>query len=161
MRILLELKAYWIIVLYLSVFFGVFATFERLLLAERGVVVEDYGIAIIKALVLGKLIVIAEKLGFGGRFRHVALSIPTLWNTLVFAIFVAVFHFVEVAIKHLLRSGASGLGHAIVSELDYRFLAHMLIVFFAFIPFFAVRELTRVMGEGKLSQLFFERPWPL
>ncbi len=156
-RIVVELKAYWIIVVYLSIFFGVFATFQRLMLAQHGIAYGEYGFAIIKALVLGKVILIAEKLGVGGRFRGKPLSIPTLWDTLVFTIFVALFHFAEVAIKHLIHAGTTGLGQAVSGELDYALLAHALVVFFAFIPFFAVRELTRVMGEGKLSQLFFAR----
>ncbi len=156
-RFLVELKAYWIIVLYLSIFFGVFTTFQRLMLAQHGIEYGEYGIGIIKALVLGKVILIAEKLGVGGRFRGKPLSIPTLWDTLIFTLCVALFHFAEVAIKHLIHAGTTGLAAAVTSELDYAFVAHALVVFFAFIPFFAVRELTRVMGEGKLSQLFFAR----
>ncbi len=154
-RFLVELKAYWLIFIYLAVFFGVFATFERLLLAHYGVPLEDYGFAIIKALVLAKVILIAEKLGLGGRYRGRPLSIPTLYDTVVFTLCVAVVHFAEIVIKHLLHAGSSGLGQALVDEIDLVFVAHVLVVFFSFIPFFAVRELTRVMGEGTLSRLFF------
>jgi hypothetical protein len=154
-RLLVELKAYWLIFIYLAVFFGVFATFQRLLLAHYGVPFEEYGFAIIKALVLAKVILIAEKLGLGGRFRGKPLSIPTLYDTFVFTLCVAVVHFAEVAIKHLIHVGASGLGQALVGEIHLLFAAHVLVVFFSFIPFFAVRELTRVLGEGTLSHLFF------
>jgi hypothetical protein len=36
-------------------------------------------------------------------------------------------------------------------------LARCMIMFVAFIPFFAFEELERVLGEGKLSKLFFRR----
>jgi len=154
-RLLVELKAFWFIFLYLAVFFGVFATFQRLLLAEYGIAFEDYGFALVKALVLAKIILIAEKLGLGGRFRGKPLSVPTLYDTFVFTVCVAAVHFAEIAIKHLVHAGAGGLGHALARELDLVFVSHMLVVFFCFIPFFAVRELTRVLGEGTLSRLFF------
>jgi hypothetical protein len=37
------------------------------------------------------------------------------------------------------------------------FFANALVVFVAFIPFFAFRELGRVLGEGKIRTLFFQR----
>lgn len=39
----------------------------------------------------------------------------------------------------------------------YELLTDSLVTFFAFIPFFAVKELERVLGEGKLGELFFWR----
>jgi hypothetical protein len=154
-RFVHELKAFWVIALYLSVFFGVFATFQRLMLAEYGIHYEDYGFAIVKGLVLAKVVLIADKMRLGGRFRGKPLSIPTLYNTIVFTVCATVVHFGEVAIRHLVHHGASGLGRALGTEFDYALLARGLVVFFGFIPFFAVRELERVLGEGKLSDMFF------
>ena len=39
----------------------------------------------------------------------------------------------------------------------HELLANSLIVFVSFIPFFAFRELRRVMGDGSLWALFFRR----
>ena len=33
----------------------------------------------------------------------------------------------------------------------------MLMVLFAFVPFFAITEMGRVLGEGRLGALFFKR----
>ena len=53
-RILHELTRYWLIVFYMTIFFGAFASYRRLLLAHYGISYEDYGIAVIRALVLAK-----------------------------------------------------------------------------------------------------------
>jgi hypothetical protein len=43
------------------------------------------------------------------------------------------------------------------SEGKYEIFSRCLITFFAFIPFFAFRELGMLLGEGKLRALFFRR----
>ena len=52
--ILHELRSYWLIILYMAIFFGAFSSYRRLLLAHYGISYEDYGIAVIRGLVLGK-----------------------------------------------------------------------------------------------------------
>jgi hypothetical protein len=42
----------------------------------------------------------------------------------------------------------------------HELLANCLIVFVAFIPFFGVKELGRVLGEEKIRALFFRRRDP-
>ena len=37
-------------------------------------------------------------------------------------------------------------------------LANSLVILVAFIPFFAVKELARVMGRGRIAALFFRKP---
>jgi hypothetical protein len=44
-----------------------------------------------------------------------------------------------------------------MSGFNCEWLSSALVVFFVFIPFFAVRELGRVLGEGMISGLFFRR----
>ena len=47
-KILHELINYWLLVLYMAIFFGVFTTYRRLLLAHYGIGYEDYGISVIR-----------------------------------------------------------------------------------------------------------------
>ena len=68
--ILHELIRYWLIVLYMTIFFGAFASYRRLLLAHYGISYEDYGIAVIRALVLGKVVLVAETLRLGRGYEE-------------------------------------------------------------------------------------------
>ena len=157
-RIFRELIEYWSIVLYLAIFFGVFTNYRRLILAHYHISYEAYGFSVIKALVLAKVILVAESLRLGRGLEDKPLIVPTLYKGFLFTICVALFNVVESMIRGFIHG--SGLMGA-VSEFTGRFndelFAGALVVFFAFIPFFAVRELGRVLGEGTISKLFFRR----
>jgi hypothetical protein len=68
------------------------------------------------------------------------------------------FHVLEHTIGGLLRGkGLAGGFDELMSRGRYELLSNFLVVFFAFIPFFAIKELGRVLGAGKIRELFFLR----
>jgi hypothetical protein len=156
-RIRDELISYWLIVLYMAVFFGVFTSYRRLLLAHYGVSYEDYGVSIIRALVLGKVVLVAEALRLGRGFEGQPLLVPTLYKTLLFTVCVAVFDIVEGLARGLIGGlGPMGAVDEVMGRFGYEWLARALVIFFAFIPFFAVRELRRVLGD-EVTGIFLRR----
>jgi len=153
-----EMVAYWINVLYLTVFFGMFFTYKRLVLAQYDISYEEYGISIIKALVLAKVIMLGDMLRIARGFEARPLVYPTLFRSVAFTFWVLGF----VILEHLIRGFLHGKGLAggfeeFLQQDRYELLGRGLIVFFAFIPFFAVKELGRVLGQGKIHELFFRR----
>ncbi len=157
-RILYEIKEYWLYVLYMSLFFGVFTTYRRLLMAHYEMSYGDYGVSVIKALVLAKIILVAESLGLGRRFKDKPLIVPTLYKTFLFTICVAIFSIFESMVRSIIQERNSMEAAAeLMSKFNNIWLANGLVVFFSFIPFFALRELKQVLGEGTLSKLFFRR----
>jgi len=156
-KILHELINYWFLVLYLAIFFGVFTTYRRLLLAHYGISFGEYGISVIRALVLGKVILVAEALRLGQRFEEKPLIIPTLYKTFLFTVCMAVFDIAEGLIRGFIGGlGPTGAAHEVMSRFNYEWLSRALVIFFAFIPFFGVRELRRVLREG-VTDIFFQR----
>ena len=157
-KILHELVSYWVVFLYMAIFFGVFTTYRRLLLAHYQIDYAEHGISIIKALVLAKVVLVAEALRLGRGFEEKPLILPTLYKTLLFTVCVALFGVAESLVRSFI--GGKGLTAAVgelMSGFGYEWLARALVVFFAFIPFFAVRELMRVLGRGVVQTLFFQR----
>lgn len=155
-KVVHELVEYWINVVYLAFFFGVFMSYERLILADYQIGLGHYGIAVIKALILAKVIMIGNLFRLGRRLDHKALIFPTLYKTVVFTLWVVFFNVIESTVRGLLHGeGLGGGTKEILGRHTYELLAHSLVVFFAFIPFFAFRELGRVLGEGKIGGLFF------
>jgi hypothetical protein len=157
-KIASEMAAYWINVLYLAVFFGMFFTYKRLILAQYDISYEEYGISLIKALVLAKVIMLGDMLRIARGFEARPLVYPTLFRSFAFTLWVFLF----VILEHIVRGFLQGKGLAggfeeFMQQDRYEMLARCLIVFFAFIPFFAVRELGRVLGRGKILELFFRR----
>ena len=151
-----EMAEYYIIFMYLAVFFGSFTWYRRLVLAEYQISYVHYGVSVIKALVLAKVIMIGQAMHLGRRFEDHPLILPTLYKTVVFTIFVGLFGIVEDTIIGLLHGKgiAGGFGEFMSAGWD-ELLSRCLVTFVAFIPFFAFGELERVLGEGKLGKLFF------
>jgi len=157
-KILHEMIEYWLIVLYMALFFGVFFNYRRLILAHHQILYEAYGISVIKALVLGKVVLVAESLRLGRGFEDKPLIVPTLYKSIIFTVCVALFNVIESMILSFVHGiGPMGAVDKLMSQFNHEWLAGALVVFFAFIPFFALRELRRVMGENTLRQLFFQR----
>jgi hypothetical protein len=157
-KLLHEMKVYWVYVVYLTLVFAAFTQYRRLILADVGITYTDYGVAVIEAFILAKVIMIGDVLHLGRGFEHKPLIFPILLKTAIFTLFVGLFTIIEHMIKSLVQG--KGLTAGLVDFFgkgSYELLAGCLIIFVAFIPFFALRELSRVLGgEGKILELFFK-----
>lgn len=160
-RILRELFRYFISVIYLAVFLGAFAWYRRFVLDEYRISSFNYGAAVIEALILGKVIWIGEVIGLERNRENRPLLYPTLRQAFVFTIFVGIFTIIEHMIGGLIEGvGVAGGLAKLWHEGKYELIARCLVVYLAFIPFFAFRQLAKTMGEGKLWQLFIGRKLP-
>src|SRR5215469_6841791 len=160
-RIREEMISYWVTVAYLTLYFGVFFNYRRLLLAQYQISYENYGVALIEALVLAKVILIGDLLRLGRGLEEKPLVYPTIFRAFIFTIWVALFKLLEETVKGLFRGEGLGGGFDhIVAKGQYEYFASCLVVFFTFIPFFAFKELVRVTGKGRIFKLFFRRRGP-
>jgi hypothetical protein len=87
-------------VLYLALVFGSFLWYRRLVLASHEIVYEEYLPAVVKAMVLGKVIKLGDALRLARRGRAAvddrrALIWPTLIQSLVFSAFLVAFTVLE------------------------------------------------------------------
>jgi hypothetical protein len=150
-----EMKEFVIIFLYLGLLIGAFNTYRWLLMAEYHVGHFIYGYTLIEALVLAKIIIVGESLGIGERFYDRPLIFSTLYKTMLFTLCVLACGIPE----HLITGFLNGKDLTeVFQELisgRYEILARILIMFVAFIPFFAFREAGRALGQVKLFELFF------
>jgi len=159
-RIVHELIRYWMNVLYLAVFFGLFSSYRRLILAHYEIDYGNYGISIIKAMVLAKVMMIGDVLRLGRGLEHRPLIFPTLYRAVLFTLWTALFAVFESTARGLVNRGGLSAGLADILGRRMEFLANGLVVFVAFIPFFSIRELGRVLGEGRIWALFFAKREP-
>ena len=153
-----EIRQFLMIFLYLALLIGSFNTYKWLLMAEYHVGYFVYGYAVVEALVLAKIIMVGESLGIGERFSDNPLIFPTLYKTMLFALCVLAFNILEHLIRGFLHGkGLAEVFHEAITLGRYEILARLLMMFVAFIPFFAFREAGRVLGEVKLFELFFRK----
>jgi hypothetical protein len=90
-RFLREMVRYFISVFYLAAFFGAFAWYRRFILASYQINYFNYGIAIIEALVLAKVVWLGELLHIVREREDKPLIVPTIKKAFIFTIFVGIF----------------------------------------------------------------------
>jgi hypothetical protein len=141
---------------YLAFFFCALVTYTMLTL--RNFDVSDsslnYTFALINALVIGKVILIGEMahLGRGAETRPLYQS--ALYKAIVYSLLVLAFHFLEEFIRRIIQGKPFGtVWHHIHFE---ELISRSIVIFCAFLPLFAFRELRRVLGEQALYALFFK-----
>lgn len=157
-RMLAELRTFWIITLYLWVFLGTFTVYRRLILAETGVDYLHYGVALIEALVIAKVILIGRLFGFSRRFEEKPLIVPVLYKTVLFGLLVSLFGVLEHLVDGWLhRQGLLGGLHDLTDIGAYELGARTLTIVVALVPLVAVGEIGRVLGADRLSAMFFSR----
>jgi hypothetical protein len=139
--------------LYLAFFFCAIATYGMLLLHRFQDSWLNYSFALINALVIAKVILIGEYAHLGKKYEARTLLLSSFYKAFLFGLLVFGFHIVEEAIKRLLH-GQHMAGVFSDMHID-DLLGRSLVVFCTFIPFFAFRELRRVLGEDKFNALFF------
>ncbi|EEF61196.1 hypothetical protein [Pedosphaera parvula] len=157
-KVVNEMTEYCFTFLYLAFFLGAIAWYRRLILMEYHISYLHYGFAIVEALILAKVILVGNALHLGRELENKRLIYSTIYKAVVFTIFVAVFGVIEHAIEGWLHGNGlvGGLKEFMDTGRD-ELLARCLITFFAFIPFFGFQEIGRVMGAGKIGELFFKR----
>jgi hypothetical protein len=156
--IITEARKMMVISAFLFLFLGGFATYRRLILSEYHIDYFQYGYSLIEALVLAKVLLIGDLMHLGERFRHRPLIIPTLYKTLSFSIFVLVFALFEHFVVGLFQGkDLAEVVREFATQGAPQIFAKLLVMVVAFIPMFAVWEISRVLGEGKLFRLFFEQ----
>lgn len=153
-----EFSEYLINVVYLTMFFGAFAVSRRLTLAHYDIYVDDYFIGIIKALVIGKVIMIGAFLRISRKYENKPLIIPILYKTVLFVIWVILFDVTEVLIKESikLQSLSQSYQYLISEHFSKLWLGGLIMVTVSFIPFFAMKEISRVVGHEKFKNFLLK-----
>ena len=146
------------IFLYLAFFFCALVTYSMLLLKEFNVSYFTYGLALVNALVIAKVILIGEYAHLGKKHEAKPLLLAAIHKAFLFTLLVFAFHIVEELIRLLIHREnlATALHDIRIDDL----LGRSLVVFCTFIPLFAFRELQRVLGEEKFRALFFRTGTP-
>jgi hypothetical protein len=151
-----ELKELAIISAYLYVTLGALILLKAAVLHTEGIAFAPFGIAFVKAVVLGKFVLLGNLAHVGGRGIAGPLIWPTLRRAFAFLVLLVILTTIEEVVVGLFhhRSIAASLGELFGARLQET-LAGYLIMLLVLIPFFAFRVLSEVLGEGRLERMFF------
>jgi hypothetical protein len=157
-RALSETRKYVGYTVYLAIVFGAFSNYRRLVLREYEIPYLNYGYSIIEALILAKVILIGEALKLGERHANKPLIIPILYKSFVFGLLVVAFTVLEKLVSGAIHHrDLQEIALDTVSKGRDEILARILMMFVAFLPFFAFIELQRLLGGASYFDLFFRK----
>lgn len=141
---------------FLAIFLVAFAWYRRLILAAYHIHYLAYGMPLIEAAILAKVVMIGDALRVGHRLRSQPLVVVIVYRAVVFSLLVGLFTLLEHMLEALLqgKSLKSGID-AITEKGTDEMLGSSLVIFAAFLPFFAMKEIERVFGADKVRSLLF------
>ena len=148
-----------------TIFF--FIGFNLILFTKR-LILEDYLIqftgfflATVSALVIGKVVLVAEMMPLLRRFDGEPLAKPILFKTVVYTLLVLVARLLEAFVHYVAGGGAVGRGGFIEEQLGsfswHRFIATQMWIFVLFLAYVTANEFNQLLGDGELSKIFFTR----
>jgi len=161
-KVLKEAKRMLVITVYLWVLFSVFEV-HRLAVLRGQHLPYSYrvGFSLINALILAKVILVADALHAGKRSAGATVFAAVMFKSGLFAIILVCFNVVEevlVSVFHH-KTLAESLPEVAGGGLEGQLLVGVMI-FVVLIPFFAFVELRRAVGQDAFDDLVFRRKTP-
>lgn len=149
----------------LFVFLFFLAAF-MLLVATEALATNRHGIgsyqvvgAVVMALVVAKVVIIANHLPFVDRFRQRPLVYNTAWKSCIYVFAVILFRYVERLIPYIERYGSlAAANRHLMARISWsHFWALQIWLTVLIFAFVALQELTHALGENTLRRMFFGR----
>jgi len=134
---------------------------KRLILADYLIQFTGFAIATVSALIVGKVVLVVDKMPLLRRFDYAPLAQPILFKTVVYSVFVSVARLLEAFVRYAFEGGPVGHGAFLESRLGTfswdRFISTQLWIFILFLIYVTASELNRLFGDGELFRIFFTR----
>jgi hypothetical protein len=138
-----------------------------LLILTHNLIVRHYGFPVVSfanaavgALIVGKVVLIADNLSFIDKFPGKPLIYNTVWKTFVYMLIAVAVRFVERLIAFARQYGGISKGNRqLLSEITWEkfwfIMVWLSVLFFIFCGF---REFVRVIGGEQVIRIFFRSP---
>ena len=158
-KLLHEAARFGTMFVYLWLVFGLFVLFERTIRGQMGLGYQSQGFALLNALVLAKVMLVAEDLRLDRTLRGLPPAYAAVGEATLFAIVFIVFHVLESLAVGLLHG--STVARSVPAFGQGGFVGSVTvaaIMFVMLVPYFAFRDIGRALGPGELRRLLFSRP---
>jgi hypothetical protein len=157
-RLMAELRRYGLVSAYLYVCFGAILLYKSAILTEAGQHYLPFGVAAVKALVLGKFVLIGEMAGVGSRTGSGGFLSRVARQSLLLLLVLIALTAVEEFVVALIHGRTAGeAASALAGLLRPEVLASTLLMLLILVPLVVVTELSRALGPGGLRRLVLDR----
>jgi len=157
-RAVSEFRQFLVMFAYLWAVFGLFVLNEAVILRKTEINFVSQGFALLNAAILAKVMLVAEALKFGRRFDHLPLAVPIAYKSALFAVLFIVFHGLEEIVVAMISSKPVADSFPAIGGGTWTGVVFIwAIMAVSLLPFFALRAIGQLIGEGRLWALMFHR----
>ncbi len=157
-RIKDEMRKYALISAYLYVCFAVLLLYDTVVTSTSAATPVPWGVAIVKALVLGKFVLIGDALSIGSRANAHPLLHRIVWKSLAMLLLLVVFKCLEEIIVGWVHGHSLGQVLAEFSERSWiQNVAPLLLMLLILIPLLGAMEIYRTVGPDRLKQIMLNK----
>ena len=151
-RITEELRRVAITTSYLFVCFSAVLFYRMAVLQKYGIDFAPFGLAAIKALVLGKFIMLGRMTGIGDRYKDRPLIYPVLHQSLLFLVLLVALSLAEETIKGWFH-GQSAVD--VFRDMGgwLQIAATALLLWLVLVPYLGFIRLAETLGEDRLQKI--------
>jgi hypothetical protein len=112
---------------------------------------------VVMALVVGKAVLVADKMPFLRVFDHSPLIVPILFKTVVYWAFTFAARLLEAFVHYLFETGGIlGFGEHLADHFSWnRFLFIQTWILVLFLLYCTAAEISSLLGDGELFRVFF------
>ena len=148
--------------IFFFVAFNVISITKALMLKAHGIEVSSLAAATVGALLVGKVILITDKLPVINRYPDKPLIYNVVWKTMIYILAVFVVRYVEHLIPFVWEFGSLSIAHQhllneVVWPHFWSIQIWLLVLFFAYA---SLHELVRLIGRDDVLRMFFGKPKP-
>jgi len=143
--------------IFFFIAFTLIAVTQRLILREYGVPLTGFAEAAIGALIVGKVVLITDKLPFVNKFPDHPLIYNIAWKSSIYFIAALLFRYIEHLIPFLREhDDFTRANQHLLAEIvwPHFWLVQMWLVVL-FLAYCTMRELIRVIGKEEIMRMFF------
>lgn len=157
-RIKDEMRKYALISAYLYVCFAVLLLYDTVTASTSVATPVPWGVAIIKALVVGKFLLIGDALSVGSRANAHPLLHRIMWKSLAMLLLLIVFKCLEELIVGWVHGHSLGQVLAEFGERSWiQNIAPLLLMLLILIPLLGAMEIYRTVGPERFKQILLDR----
>jgi|SRR5208337_2618398 len=145
--------------IYFFFAFNIVGITTALLMRGRGLQVPSILTATVLALIVGKVMLVADHLPFINKFPDKPLIYNITWKTFIYVLAVAFARYLEHIIPLLIKGGGVAEAHQqIMGEFVWpRFVAVQIWFVVLFLFYSVLVELVRALGKERVIKMFFGR----
>lgn len=147
------------VTIFFLIGFNLIAFSKHLVLSQEGIVYEGVTVATLGALVVAKVVLIADKTPMLRLFRGRPLYRPILYRTIFYTLCVLLVHALEKLVHHMIGQGENS-GTPSATEAGFvweHFVFVQLWVFVLFLVYVTLVELRDELGHGEMAKILFSR----